>query len=322
MQRLVLLIVLLLSLMIPSLAQDEMDDLPDLVLAMRQGFHPEGIVWDAEGERFLVGSLTEGTIFEVADDGTVNAFIEDEDLSSSIGLHIDTANNRLLVANADAGVFAGGMGMAMLGVYDLETGERQLMVDMGALMPDVPHFANDLTVDDEGNVYVTDSTVSVVYVVDIEGNADIFAQDERFVNQNFGLNGIDFHTDGYLIVAVAGAGELYKVPLGDDGEITQVMTEEPFGVDGMIFDEDNNLIAVATTFGEAGPMSELLWIASEDGWETATIVNRAELDGSLSPTTVALRDGVAYVVNAHFDTMGMNTTEEFEIIRVDFDEME
>ncbi len=301
------------------------DELPDEVLAARPGFHPEGIEWDAEGGRFLTGSLAEGTIFEIADDGTVTPFIEDEDLASTIGIHIDHTDNRLLVCNSDASVFSDpeAAGIAQLGIYDLATGERLQFADLGALLEEGNrHFCNDVTSDAEGNAYVTDSLSSVIYQVTPDGEASILVEDERLTNEMIGLNGIDYHPDGYLLAAVAGAGAIFKIPLDDPETLTQVELSEPFGVDGMVLHPNGNLIAVATTFNEDETTnSELLEVASEDDWASAEIVHRAPLDATLSPTTVALRDEIPYVIHAHFNEMGGETpVEAFEILRVDFEE--
>ena len=101
MMKKVLLVIMLLLLAVVPQAFAQEAELPDLIMAAHPGIHPEGIEWDAENERFLTGSLTEGTIFAVADDGTVTPFIEDENLLASVGIHIDAANNRLLVASSD-----------------------------------------------------------------------------------------------------------------------------------------------------------------------------------------------------------------------------
>jgi sugar lactone lactonase YvrE len=295
-----LVIVLLLMLVMPHVVAQEAE-LPDLVMAAHPGLHPEGIEWDAENGRFLTGSLPEGTIFEIADDGTVTPFVEDENLLASIGIHIDQANSRLLVASSDLGA-AGDqslMGAALLGAYDLNTGEPVYFADLGALLPEGRHFANDVTSDPEGNAYVTDSFSPVIYKVTPEGEASVFVENEAFAVEGFGLNGIDYHSDGYLLVTVAGSASLYKIPLDDPDALTQVELSEPFGGDGIIINpEDGHLFAVATTFNEDSTTnSELLELASEDEWATAEVVNRAALDANLSPTTATIRDDAVYVVH-------------------------
>lgn len=299
-----------------SLAQDD-DAPPELILAERPGFHPEGIEWDAEGERFLTGSITEGTIFEIADDGTVTPFIEDEQLVASIGIHID--GDRLLVANANTS-----QSLAQLGIYDLESGEEIAFVDLGELVEDQEqHFANDVTADEDGNAYVTDSFAPVIYKVTPEGEASIFLQDPAFSVEGFGLNGIDYHPDGYLIVALAGAGELYKIPVDAPEEFSEVELSEPLGGDGIILDDDLNLIMVAGTVVDGENRSEVVKVASEDDWASAEVIARTTAIPEASPTTATIRAGYVYVVHAHFAGIGAEQpVEAFEIMRVDLgDEM-
>jgi sugar lactone lactonase YvrE len=306
-------------------AQDDM--LPDVVMAARPGYHPEGVEWDAAGERFLTGSLTEGGAFAVADDGTVTRLVEAHEGLASVGIHVDAERNRLLVAMSDFAATSdpSASGVAALGSYDLETGDELFFVTLSDLMmEDTRHFANDVTVDADGYAYVTDSFSPVIYTVDPDGNAEIFLESDEFAVEGFGLNGIDYHPDGnFLLVAVAGKGAIYKVPVDDPAALTQVELSEMLGVDGMVLNEDGDLIAVATTFNEDGSQQrELVQITSGDDWATAEVVARGEAVPEYSPTTVALRDGVPYVVHAHFGDMGSETpVEAFEILRVDLAEM-
>jgi sugar lactone lactonase YvrE len=315
MKKVLLVVLLLLSAVVPQAFAQE---LPDLVMAMHPGLHPEGIEWDAENERFLVGSLTEGTVFAIADDGTVTPFIEDENLMASVGIHIDQRNNRLLVASSDLAATGDPAmnGSALLGAYDLTTGEQIYFADLGALLPEGRHFANDVTADPEGNAYVTDSFSPVIYKVTPEGEASIFAENELFAIEGFGLNGIEYHGHEYLLAAVSGSQSLYKVPFADPTDVTAVELSEPFSGDGIIINpEDGHLFAVATTASG----SELLELASDDEYVTAEVVNRAVLDATLSPSTATIRDGAVYVVHVHFgELFAGEPVEAFEIMRVDF----
>src|SRR5688572_21367396 len=107
----------------------------DVITAERGGFIPEGIEYDQANGRFLTGSLAEGTIFVIERDGSVVPFIRDADLVSSVGIEADEPRDRLLVANSDRAAFGGdAAGQAKLGVYNLTTGERLAMVDLGAVL--------------------------------------------------------------------------------------------------------------------------------------------------------------------------------------------
>lgn len=289
------------------------DDLPKEIVFEQAGILPEGVEYDAEGERFLVGSLAQGTIFEVTDDGTIKPFIEDEDLVSTVGIEIDEANNRLLVTNSDSSVFfqPDAKGMAALAAYDLESGERLFYVDLGELYADgVKHFANDVAVDGDGNAYVTDSFSPVIYKVDAEGKAEVLVESEQFANDFIGLNGIEYIPDGYLLAAVTGSAVLFKVPLDDPEAISQVEVEGLGGIDGMARAEDGSLYAVSN----GQDSQEIVHFTSDDDFATATIEARVATSGNA--TTVAVRGDAAYYVNAYLQNPA---AEQYEIVLAEFE---
>ena len=189
--------------------------LPDVIVAERGGFIPEGVEYDMDNGRLLTGSLSEGSVYQLHEDGRVTPLVSDPDLVSSVGIEADELRNRLLVANSDRAVFQGGTrGQAMLGVYDLTTGERIAMVDLAAAVDDAgddaAFFANDVAVADDGAAYVTDTRMNLVYRVDADYHASVF---HRFDDDGSGPNGIVEHPAGYLLVARGDA--LWKVPLDD-----------------------------------------------------------------------------------------------------------
>jgi hypothetical protein len=316
-----ILVMLFLSTLLPVLAQDEAP--PDEVLAERPGFFPEGIEYDEENAYFLLGSLTEGTVFTVADDGTVTPLVEDEDLTQSVGIHLDEATDRLLVAVGDPSAFFDPSveGIAAFGAYDRTTGERLLWVDLAQLAPDGRHFANDVTVDDEGNAYVTDTFTPIIYKVDPEGLATIFLQDERFASEQGGLNGIEFHADGYLLVSVIGTSSIYKIPLDNPEEMTEVELDRPISGDGLILHPDGDLIVVGSYMGEDDtPVSAVVKLHSEDDWATATTVGSVDLERQAS--TAAIRGEDVYIIFPGFEAMGSeDVPETSQIMRVQFEEM-
>jgi sugar lactone lactonase YvrE len=281
------------------------------------GLFPEGIAWDATGNRFFLSSLSGQGISAIADDGTITPFAAAENGMSAVGLEVDPVNNRLLVDYSDASIFSdpNATGAAALGIYDLQTADLINFVDLASLY-DGKHFANDVTVDTDGNAYVTDSFSPVIYKVTPDGEASIFIQDDQIGNPNFGLNGIVFHPDGYLLASLGGNASLWKIPVDDPTALSQVQLSEPFGADGMILDDDGNLIAVANITGSDGTQhQEVISVSSADDWATATIDKRVEVQDA---TTVAVRNGAPYVIYAQLGQMGSNPPNSFDIGRIDF----
>src|SRR5690606_6582206 len=122
--------------------------------------------------------------------------VQDPDLKASVGIEVDEERNRLLVANSDFAVIQGkGPGQAMLGIYDLESGERIAMVDLAAAGPKdaKTHFANDVAVGGDGSAYVTNSMARVVYRVDPENNVSVLLPNTFGKIEQFRFNGIEFH---------------------------------------------------------------------------------------------------------------------------------
>lgn len=296
------------------------DDLPDDIVISRPGFGPEGIAWDAANGRFLLGSLNEGTVFSVADDGTITPFIESDNFLSTVGIEIDEAHGRVLVANSDSSIFfnPSSQGVAGLGAYDLNTGEEIFYTEFNALNSDegAQFFANDVAVDADGNAYVTNSFAPEIYKVTPDGDASIFVHDDRLSSEFFGMNGIVYHPDGYLLVALSGQAELYKIPLDAPQDMSLVALDVPFGADGMILHPNGDLIAVADYFdADAGAsVSAVIAVQSDDDWQSATLID-AQDDGGVA-TTAAIRDGAIYVINAYLNNPA---AQQYEIVRYDLD---
>jgi sugar lactone lactonase YvrE len=267
----------------------------NVITAERGGFIPEGIEYDEDNGRFLTGSLAEGTIFVFERDGRIVPFIRDAELVSSVGIEADEDRDRLLVTNSSSAVFAdqNAPGHAKLGVYHLTTGERLAMVDLGATVaPPARHFANDVTVDGEGNAYVTDTFANAIYRVTPSYEASVM---HRFTDLPQGalLNGIVYHDGGYLLV-VAG-DRLYKVPVANPAGTTQVNVSEPVdGQDGIVLTRDGRLVATSNSQSEP----RLVAFRSNDNWVSAQRAGVAVLNGQA--TTAAVVGDEVWAVHPHF----------------------
>lgn len=278
--------------------------LPDEVIVSQEGLFPEGVEYDSLNARFLVSSTSEGTVYAVADDGTLTPFIEDDRIPGSFGLEVDEANNRLLVVASDQ------ESLAFLGIYDLTSGASIAWVDFAPLLPNDPeHFVNDVAVDAQGNAYVTDSFAGVIYRVDPAGAASVFLEDESFSNQ-FALNGIVYHEAANALIAVRKPG-LIVIPLDNPTAFTEVVIATPLpGADGLVLLNETTLVAVNNN-----PPS-VYRFESNDQFATAAITGEF-LPGNVFPTTVAEREGEAYVLYAFLNAEEAPVTD-YPIRRVDF----
>ena len=185
---------------------------PVRIIAERGGFVPEGIEYDNNRNRFLTGSISEGTIYEVTSSGRLIPAITSPDLNASVGIEVDEVRDQLFVANSNT---ASANGAAELGIYDLATGEQIAMVDLAASIPNKPsdsgHFANDVAVSLAGVAYVTDSRMKIVYKVDRYYRASVLL--DFGIDAEYGLNGIEYHPSGILIVASPATAQLLRIPV-------------------------------------------------------------------------------------------------------------
>lgn len=264
--------------------------------------YPEGVAWSAQQQAFLVSSVRHGTIGKVNLRGEYSAFITDSALVTTAGLALDAKRNLLWVAIGDLGAAersgpATQGKLAAVAAYNAKTGQRVAYHDLGSLFAG-GHFANDLTLDAKGNVYVTDSFSPVIYRVDTTGKATVFAQSDLFKGENFNLNGIVVHPGGYLLVNKHNSGELFRVSLKDPTQIERVQLPEALkGADGMVLRDAGRLTLVQNSGAD-----RTLDLVSTDGWKTATIA-RTQKSAQTFPTTAAKLGKDVYVMNSRLDTL-------------------
>ncbi|MDD9896066.1 MAG: hypothetical protein OXU24_09795 [Gammaproteobacteria bacterium] len=268
--------------------------IPDRITAERGGFIPEGIEYDSINGRFLTGSLADGTIYEISNAGQVIPAITDPELIASVGIEVDEARNRLLVANSQS-FAAPGSGSAMLGIYDLTSGEQLAMVNLAASITNPPdgaaYFANDVTVSPAGTAFVTDTRMGVIYKVDQYFRSSVlvdFGQDSGLF-----LNGIEYHAAGYLIVVSSQGGELIKIPLNAPDRWSMIELDYPAaGGDGLVWASDSGLVSTSNS------RSAVMKYSSNDHWNTAQLIGMASFTGQAT-TAAAVGDEI-FVVQPHF----------------------
>ena len=264
--------------------------------------YPEGVVWSAKEGAFFVSSVRHGTVGKVDMAGRYAPFIVDDKLVSSVGMALDAKRNILWVAIGDVGASRhsgpGTQGkLAAVAAYDAGTGQRRAYHDLGRLH-EGKHFANDLALDADGNVYVTDSFSPVIYRIDTAGRASVFARSPWFVGDGFNLNGIVCHPDGYLLVNKHNSGELFRVSLTDPQQITRVALPEALkGADGMVLREPGRVSLVQNSGAD-----RTVDLVSADGWKTATVSHVQKSIHSF-PTTAATVGKDLYVMNSRLDSL-------------------
>lgn len=250
---------------------------------------------------------------------------------------VDAERNRVLVCNEDVGVSLSSVPgtrnrVAQVLEFNLDTGALQQTYDLSSLSRG-PTLANDLALDAQGNIYVTDSFQPQIYKIDratrqvsiLVRSARLMPADAPAAAQGTQpyLNGIVSHPDGYLIAADYTRGLLWKVTLDSAPAISEIRLPQRLkGPDGLRLKNAHELVIVQSFPGAKGSMSgDVTLLSSNDDWASAHITAVAtppELDG---PTGAALRDGEVWVVNSRYprlfaDVAQAERTRTFSIVRV------
>ncbi|GAB3717646.1 SMP-30/gluconolactonase/LRE family protein [Spirosoma flavus] len=266
---------------------------PDRIEFVAQRQYPEGIAYSSQLDRFIVTSLTQGKIGTVDINGNYADLINPSELIAGVGVKV--ADGRIFICNGDQGVSsksspATTRRTAELLVFNINSRQLERRTDLDDLLPGVQHFANDLAIQPDGTVYVTDSFAPVIYKVTSGGQASILVNDPRFASATFGLNGIVYHPNGYLIVAQTGAGKLYKVDLQNNNAISEIGGLPSLPGDGMTL--LNGDLYVVTGSG-----SRVAQVRSTDNWQTASIV-KFDTDGYSQATTNVVVNARVFTLNA------------------------
>ncbi|MGO2436018.1 MAG: SMP-30/gluconolactonase/LRE family protein, partial [Serratia proteamaculans] len=150
------------------------------------GGYPESIAWNEHAGAFLVSSLRGGQIGLVYEDGRYRRFAVGRSQITTSGIVVDAVRNRVLVCNEDVGIaLKSSPGtrnrVAQVLEFDLDTGALQHIYDFSPLSKGST-LANDLTIDAQGNVYVTDSFQPQIYKIDQKTKAvSILVRSERLM---------------------------------------------------------------------------------------------------------------------------------------------
>ncbi len=200
-----------------------------VILIPGDRYFPEGVTVTSNGT-FFVGSLFEGCIQRSLPGTTrMESFIESgaNGLVSVLGLWADETRGTLWACSSDAG--NGRLtGAAPVGVkaFDLLSGAGKGSYDFPG-----GGFANDLTFDLQGNLYVTDSwTPRILRLPAGAAQLDEWINDPQLGVEQWSLNGIDYDPSCHAIYTVnQRAGLLFRIAIdaeGNPGEVTRIQTSQ------------------------------------------------------------------------------------------------
>lgn len=277
--------------------------------------YPEGITYDDQKELIYLTSMATGKIVSVDQQGKTKVVVDDPRLISTVGIKFNSADGKLYAANSDIGLSSKTnpdrqFKIAQIAIVNPATSKVEDVIELADLAAG-KNFANDLTIDKAGNVYVTDSYAHVIYKIDKQKKKSLFAQSPLFQpdSATIGLNGIAWSEEGYLLVVKSVSGELLKVSVKDPSHIEKVKLAEPLvWGDGLYFVNPNELVVVRNRFNKT------TYVRTKDHWQSAEIV-KEESGTDLTPTTaVVSKKGKVFVTNSKLAELREKKTTSKEFV--------
>ena len=215
--------------------------------------YPNGIAHASDGTLY-VGSITSGQILRINPAGQIETFFPGSDeVFAATSLRLDEQRGILWGASPDFLGTRSPNGEVVRRphrIFAINTRLGQVLRVI--LMPD-NGFGNDIALDAEGGVYLTDSArARIYYLAPGETQLQIWAEDERFRAEQIGIGGVARRADGVLIVGHYSNGELFRVTPQPQGqaEVEAIPLERKLeNPDGMQFAPDGSLLVTEAAFG-------------------------------------------------------------------------
>lgn len=273
---------------------------------------PEGILADDNGDLFVTG-FGNGAIIRITDGTNVGFFKSpgEDGLVQGVGLEIDERRDRLWVSNFNGGTFR-----STLKVFDRTSGDL-----LATVVPEddgQPHFFNEIAIDDEGRVYITDTAAPIIWTAAPDlSSVGPFVTDPLLENPNpdrpFGLNGLALTPDGQYLIAsvmdriVPGGGRLVRVDVATK-EVTDIeLTGNTDvlggfgGSDGMFFEEEDGLLLMVNVT-PPGAIPAIITADFNSDYTSAELVGRSTFDAVYNrPTASVIRGDRLWTVNSQLD---------------------
>ena len=280
--------------------------------------YPEGTVFYSKKNTFFVSSVKTGTIGKVDSKGNYTIFYEDSGLKSTFGMKIDEKKNRLWVLASDPNKLYSNYSdsstlkkmIRLIGI-NLNTGKKEADIDLSNLYQG-KHFGNDLTIGNNGNIYITDSYSPVIYKVDLNGKPSVFATSDLFKAEDLGLNGIVYNPAGYLLTANSTNGCLLKVDIKDPSKITKVKLSMFIpGADGLLMNGNDLIIS------QNKGVNKALDLMSNDNWMSAQLKGATSVEDRFAqPSTLTMMNGKVFLLNSKLNELQDSTipkSKEFSL---------
>jgi superoxide dismutase, Cu-Zn family len=262
---------------------------------------PESVGVDPASGDAYVGSLADGALYRLTSAGEVELWspAEEDGRGSVAGVKVDSSG-RLWAAGGYDGT---------LHVYDLASRELIARLDAGAR----PSCVNDIAFGPDGEAFVTDSLISLLFRVAgdppaLEPWVDLAEQGVPWA-QGLNLNGIVLTPDGgHLVACQTNLGRFWQVTLGTR-EVKELALEG-----GPLEHCDGMALAGSTLYVAINARSLIAVVDLADDGASGSVRTMLESDAFAFPTAVATQSDRLLVVNGQLDRMGAEPRLPFTVV--------
>jgi len=265
---------------------------------------PEGITYSSTTNSFYLSSVYKTKIIQVdAETGSFKDFISSESIDLRfLGMIVDDERKQLWAC----GNITREARFSAIVKLDLLTGK---LIKRYELNDTSKVFFNDLALDKQGNIYITNTEGQSVYKINSEYDSISIFYDGEEIDEP---NGIAISPDNSVLYIASTSRGIHVLDIANRSIIGEPDTSlKSFGVDGLKY-FNNNLIAIQN---EVNTYEEIN-ISSFELDKTGTrIISRDIIDSNNPlfndvPTTLVIKDNQAFCINSQLNKL---TYPEYEI---------
>ncbi len=266
-----------------------------LAIISEKDLIPEGTAYDPTSNRVFISSMYKRKIVTIEPNGNYYDFVKsgEDDLWSTFGMEVDSLRRRLWVTSTKGKPIptkpeiSGDRWSSKLYCYDLSNGNLDKAYDVN---PDIreEYGFNDLVVSRSGDVYITESLNSKLYLLKIGSEyIEEFLKPDGYTF----LNGITLTPDNKYAFVSSSEG-IIKIDLDtkDFRVLNYTFTINPSPIDGLAFYE-NSLIG-----HQSSQLTRFFLNSSLDSIISHEVIDDKDLDSS---TTGEVGEGGWYIYIAN-----------------------
>ena len=215
--------------------------LPDTVVM------PETIRWDESRQKFLVGTIADGSILAVGEDGQVEELLRADNengLWAILDMAIDQQQKRLWVSSASLPGFSAfdPVDKGRSALYELNLETLEVINRYPVPVDGQAHVLGSMAIDSKGDVYIVDRHLPIIYK---KAAAEKKLKPVFALRKMLSLRGMALQAEGhYMYVAGREMGiAVVEMATGRTGKLMTPETLNLGGIDGLYL-KDNKLFVI------------------------------------------------------------------------------